>query len=62
MRRNKIKKVWKKPKLIVLARSMPEENVLMACKHITNLGGPNNRINQPCTAIPPGRCNLPTTT
>jgi hypothetical protein len=31
-----MKKVWKKPQLIVLYRARPEENVLAICKGVSN--------------------------
>jgi hypothetical protein len=31
-------KEWKKPELIVLVRSKPEEAVLLACKHYPDVG------------------------
>ena len=33
-------KGWQKPELIVLARSKPEEAVLLACKENGNFSGP----------------------
>jgi len=44
----KMKKIWQKPKLIILSRGRPEESVLAGCK-ITTVGGPNNSK---------GKCNL----
>jgi hypothetical protein len=32
VRRNNMKKIWKKPELVVLVRSRPEESVLEHCK------------------------------
>lgn len=32
----KTKKTWKKPELVTLVRSKPEETVLMGCKGCTN--------------------------
>jgi hypothetical protein len=32
VRRNNMKKIWKKPELVVLVRSRPEESVLGFCK------------------------------
>ncbi len=42
------RKTWETPRLIVLGRGMPEENVLLGCKqHITDFGkGPGAVI--PC--------------
>ena len=37
----KMKKIWEKPKLIILVRGRPEESVLAGCK-LTTVGGPNN--------------------
>jgi hypothetical protein len=34
------KKIWKRPKLVVLYRERPEEDVLQACKDI-GVGGRN---------------------
>ena len=31
-----MKKVWKKPQLIVLCRARPEESVLVVCKSLAN--------------------------
>ena len=45
-----MKKVWKKPKLIVLVRGKAEENVLSSCKTSTSgMSGPN--ISRPRCAI-----------
>ena len=35
------KKEWRKPELIVLVRSEPEETILVICKATTVRGGPN---------------------
>lgn len=51
-----MKKIWKKPKLVVLYRGKPEESVLQACKTGTpgGTGPPNkNKCNNkgiPCSA------------
>ena len=46
------KKVWSKPKLIVLARSNPEETVLRACKGDgTNQPRVNPKSGQKCYSV-----------
>jgi len=37
-----MKKLWKKPKLIVLVRGKPEEAVLGACKNLDERSGPSD--------------------
>ena len=39
------KKVWRNPELIVLVRSEPEEDVLVACKRSDGGNGPSNKNN-----------------
>ena len=39
------KKEWRKPELIVLVRSEPEEDILVACKASSVRGGPNYQNN-----------------
>jgi hypothetical protein len=52
------RKVWKKPKLIVLVRGRPEEAVLQACKS-DSVGGPGGGScavgngYAPCSAVTP---------
>jgi len=43
----KKKPKWGKPKLLVLTKGKPEENVLWACKWVYNDGGAN-RTNSGC--------------
>jgi hypothetical protein len=52
VRRNKMKKIWKKPNLVVLIRSRPEESVLDHCKYgfSEQGGGANSNVNG-CHAI-----------
>ena len=54
-----MKKLWKKPKLVVLYRGKPEESVLAACK--ADMGGspPGPAFNK-CKNRPPDQspCNL----
>ena len=41
------KKEWRKPELIVLVRSKPEEDVLVICKFTSVRGGPSY-VNHAC--------------
>ena len=41
MRKGNKKKKWERPKLIVLARGNPEENVLAGCKNSGGASGPS---------------------
>lgn len=52
------KKEWRKPELVVLVRSKPEEDVLVICKASTVRGGPNY-YNKACrsTVVCGGSCN-----
>lgn len=54
------KKVWEKPKLIILIRSRPEESVLTACKTSTAEGPAGNRQTQ-CFRAPCRDCSALTT-
>ena len=49
------KKKWGKPKLIVLARNKPEENILVDCKSLLFSAGANNS-NSMCLNADP-ECN-----
>ena len=51
-------KRWETPQLIILARGMPEENVLTACKAIdgTNPVFPDNFQQSNCAETPVGNC------
>lgn len=50
-------KTWQTPKLIVLARSNPEEAVLSGCKWHMLPGGPNYAyVNCQQTYVGPGNC------
>lgn len=40
-------KKWEEPKLVVMGRGRPEENVLMVCKGHSGQGGPNSGFD-PC--------------
>jgi hypothetical protein len=56
-----MKKIWKRPKLIVLYRGRPEEMVLVACKLATrSFGGPSNpaggRMNCQPWRVAPSTC------
>ena len=42
------KTLWVDPKLIVLGRGRPEENVLEVCKFHAGDGGPNAPTGDPC--------------
>jgi hypothetical protein len=43
-----MKKPWKKPELLILERTRPEEALLNGCKTLTSQAGPNSANNQ-CT-------------
>ena len=53
------KKEWRKPELIVLVRSKPDETILVICKATTGRGGPNY-YNTGCRNLSgcTGSCNL----
>ena len=53
------KKEWRKPELIVLVRSEPEETILVICKATTVRGGPTYRNNacRGSTTSCTGSCN-----
>ena len=50
----KMKKIWEKPKLIILVRGRPEESVLAGCK-TTGTAGPNNQKLK-CNLKSTGQC------
>jgi hypothetical protein len=54
----KTNKVWQTPQLIILARGMPEENVLTACKAINAPFSvlPENYQQSNCADTPVGNC------
>ena len=41
-----MKKIWEKPKLIILLRGRPEEMVLASCKYTKLKNGPANKNTQ----------------
>jgi hypothetical protein len=54
----KMKKIWQKPKLIILARGRPEESVLAGCKMAGSGASIRNKntgcqkpCNTPCVAV-----------
>ena len=53
--RRKRMKTWKKPKLIVLVRSRPEEAVLNNCKQelVTGAGGTLDKCYEYFAGVPP---------
>ena len=48
MRRGKMKKIWKKPELVVLVRNRPEESVLTHCKAGVSPSNPSTQHNDTC--------------
>ncbi len=50
------KRAWRQPKLIVLLRARPEENVLLACKG-TFVSGPQRPGNWACSHPAFGPCH-----
>ena len=40
-----MKRIWQKPKLIILERGRPEESILAGCKMSDNSLGPSNSKN-----------------
>jgi len=59
---SKVKSLWATPQLIVLARGMPEESVLLHCKtnndHVVNPAGPKDQVtHQDCSSAETGNCS-----
>ncbi|MCU0236665.1 MAG: hypothetical protein MUC72_06215 [Acidobacteria bacterium] len=52
------KKKWLRPRLIVMVRGRPEENVLLACKG-SHLAGPQRPANHSCLHPAFGPCQSP---
>lgn len=52
-----MKKVWKKPELVIIARNKPEEAVLTGCKAAGNVSGPDGE-NTSCSEVGPGGCSM----
>jgi hypothetical protein len=56
---NRAHGTWAQPRLVVLARSGPEEAVLWTCKNDTTTGGPNpgqGNKNTGCKTTPTSSC------
>jgi hypothetical protein len=52
-----VRKHWMSPRLLVLGRGMPEESVLMGCKHASlTVNGPN--ANNVGCKVGMGNCSL----
>jgi hypothetical protein len=51
-----MKRLWEKPKLVVLVRGKPEEAVLNFCKKGQAVGGPQN-VNKGCLRIDESGCS-----
>ncbi len=54
-----MKKVWEKPKLIVLVRAEPEESVLASCKLTSGGGGGSGSTMDGLCYGPERSCRIP---